>query len=62
MAKACARYVFEAAKDLSIDLESSIVIGDRDSDLKAGISAGLKKLVHVLTGHGADERQKIIKN
>ncbi len=53
---------FEAAKDLSIDLESSIIIGDRDSDLKAGISAGLKKLVHVLTGHGADERQKIIKN
>tara|TARA_S200000501_G_C20836066_1_gene749421 strand:+ start:386 stop:1051 length:666 start_codon:yes stop_codon:yes gene_type:complete len=52
---------FEAAKDLSIDLESSIIIGDRDSDLKAGTSAGLKKLVHVLTGHGKDERQKIIK-
>ena len=52
---------FEAAKDLSIDLKSSIIIGDRDSDLKAGISAGLKKLVHVLTGHGTDERQKIIK-
>ena len=51
---------FEAAKDLSINLESSIIIGDRDSDLKAGISAGLKKLVHVLTGHGMDERKKII--
>jgi len=52
---------FEAAKDLSIDLHSSIIIGDRDSDLKAGISAGIKKLVHVLTGHGADEREKIVK-
>ena len=52
---------FEAAGDLSIDLKSSIMIGDRDSDLKAGISAGLTKLVHVLTGHGIDERKKIIK-
>ena len=52
---------FEAARDLSIDLESSIIIGDRESDLKAGLSAGLKKLVHVLTGHGNDERKKIIK-
>ena len=52
--------LFQAAKDYSIDLESSILIGDRKTDLDAGVNAGIKKLVHVLTGHGASERERII--
>ena len=48
-----------AASDLNIDLSRSILIGDRLSDLKAGASAGLNLLVHVLTGHGCHERLEI---
>tara|TARA_A100001388_G_C28654845_1_gene443841 strand:+ start:115 stop:780 length:666 start_codon:yes stop_codon:yes gene_type:complete len=49
----------QAARDFAIDLESSILIGDRQSDLDAGLNAGIKKLVHVLTGHGSNERKLI---
>ena len=52
--------LFQAAKDYCIDLDSSILIGDRKSDLDAGVKAGIKKLVHVLTGHGRSERERIV--
>ena len=52
--------LFEASKDLNIDLKKSILIGDRFSDLLAGSAAGLKNIYHVLTGHGSNERSKII--
>ena len=48
-----------AAKDLNIDLSRSLLIGDRLSDLRAGASAGLPWLGHVLTGHGEKERHAI---
>ena len=48
-----------AAKDLNIDLSRSIVVGDRLTDLKAGASAGLPFLIHVLTGHGKKEREAV---
>jgi len=48
-----------AAKDLNLDLSRSLLIGDRLSDLKAGASAGLPWLGHVLTGHGAKERSEV---
>lgn len=51
--------LFEAARDLNLDLKYSILIGDRYSDLEAGARAGLKTLVHVLTGHGIEERHQI---
>ena len=52
--------LFQAANDYCIDLDSSILIGDRKTDLDAGVNAGIKKLVHVLTGHGESERERII--
>ena len=52
--------LFQAAKDYCIDLDSSILIGDRKTDLDAGVNAGIKKLVHVLTGHGKSERERIV--
>ena len=55
------RMLFEAAADLNIDLDNSILIGDRLSDLKAGKQAGLKILIHVLTGYGKSERDKVKK-
>ena len=48
-----------AAKDLNIDLSRSIVVGDRLTDLQAGASAGLPLLIHVLTGHGKEERAAV---
>ena len=48
-----------AAKDLNIDLSRSILVGDRLTDLQAGASAGLPLLIHVLTGHGKEERAAI---
>ena len=43
-----------AAQDLRIDLARSWVIGDRASDLEAGLRAGLKGGILVSTGYGAD--------
>ena len=53
--------IFEAKKDLNIDLKSSIIIGDRLSDIVAGIKAGLKFTYHVKTGYGVSERADIEK-
>ena len=48
-----------AAVDLNLDLENSLLIGDRLTDLQAGESAGLKSLCHVLSIHGINERVQI---
>ena len=53
--------LFQASKDLKIDLKNSILIGDRLSDLKAGINAGLSRTYHIGTGHGKKERVKVLK-
>ena len=44
-----------------IDLSKSILVGDRLTDMLSGARAGIKKLIHVSTGHGLIERQ-IIEN
>jgi len=48
-----------AADDLNIDLNRSILVGDRLSDLQAGASACLPCLVHVLSVHGKRERPAV---
>ena len=53
------RMLLAAAKDLNIDLSRSILVGDRLTDLQAGASAGLPFLIHVLTGHGKEERAAV---
>lgn len=52
--------LFQAAEDLNINLKKSILIGDRLSDLKAGINAGLSKTFHLTTGHGRKERAEVL--
>ena len=49
----------QAALDFDINLKESILIGDRLTDLLAGHNAGLQRFVHVLTGHGLNERKDI---
>jgi D-glycero-D-manno-heptose 1,7-bisphosphate phosphatase len=51
----------EAASDLNIDLSRSVLVGDRLSDLKAGLNAEVPTLVHVLTGHGKIEREEVVR-
>jgi D-glycero-D-manno-heptose 1,7-bisphosphate phosphatase len=43
----------QAAQDLSVDLSSSIMIGDALTDLLAGKTAGVPQLALVRTGRGA---------
>jgi len=47
--------IFEAARDLGIDLPSSYMIGDRSSDIEAGRAAGCKTIL-VLSGYGEAHR------
>lgn len=54
--------IFEAESIFKIDINQSIIIGDRLTDLLCGKRAGIKKFVHVLTGHGINERLSIIDN
>ena len=52
--------ILEAAKDFNIDIKNSILVGDRLTDFQAGHNAGINKFVHVLTGHGKNERESIL--
>ena len=47
--------LLRAAKDLDIDLANSFMIGDKESDLEAGINAGCKGVALVRTGHGVHQ-------
>jgi D-glycero-D-manno-heptose 1,7-bisphosphate phosphatase len=48
-----------ASLELNIDLQRSLLIGDRLTDLQAGAAAGLTWLGHVQTGHGRRERKAV---
>ena len=52
----------EASKRFNFNLGKSIMVGDRLSDLQAGIRSGITNLVHVETGHGLAEKNKILEN
>lgn len=47
--------LLEAARDHSLDLARSWMIGDRDGDVQAGIAAGARSIL-VQTGIGADAK------
>ena len=51
--------LIRAAEDFKIDLKNSFIVGDRLTDLQAGLRANLKFVIHVLTGHGRKERNLI---
>jgi D-glycero-D-manno-heptose 1,7-bisphosphate phosphatase len=51
-----------AALMLHLDLSESVIVGDSLSDLLAGARAGNRWLVHVLTGHGAQEREAVVEH
>ena len=47
--------LLQAAKELSLDLSASWMIGDAWSDLLAGRAAGVRGVIMVKTGRGADQ-------
>ena len=52
--------LLEAATALNLDLQRSLLVGDRLSDLQAGAAAGLPTLFHVLSGHGHNARASVV--
>ncbi|MDO8482053.1 MAG: HAD family hydrolase [bacterium] len=46
--------LFQAAKEMNIDLKRSVITGDKASDIGAGVSVG-SKTVLVMTGYGKKE-------
>ena len=55
--------ILQAAKDLALDLENSILIGDALTDIQAGRKAGIGQVALVRTGRGAEqEKSKLIAN
>jgi D-glycero-D-manno-heptose 1,7-bisphosphate phosphatase len=47
--------LLQAKKDFDIDLSQSILVGDKNSDIEAGINAGIKMNYLVETGHEIEE-------
>jgi D-glycero-D-manno-heptose 1,7-bisphosphate phosphatase len=47
--------LYQAAQSLSVDLSSSIMIGDAWTDLQAGQAAGVSQVALVLTGRGRQQ-------
>ena len=48
----------KAQKDFDIDFSSSIMVGDKISDVKAGENLGMRSIL-VRTGHGLEEEKKL---
>jgi D-glycero-D-manno-heptose 1,7-bisphosphate phosphatase len=48
----------KAQRDFNIDLAQSYMVGDKATDIEAGQKAGVKT-IHVLSGRGKDEKDKI---
>lgn len=44
-----------AACDFQLDLSQSVIVGDKTSDVEAGINAGCRAAALVRTGHGAEQ-------
>ena len=47
--------IYKASQDFDIDLARSWLIGDKASDIHAGLTAGIKSIL-VLTGYGSKDR------
>jgi phosphoglycolate phosphatase-like HAD superfamily hydrolase len=49
--------LLEAARRFDIDLESSVMIGDKLVDVQAGAAAGCRSIL-VRSGYGSEEEQR----
>lgn len=53
--------ILQAQRDFDIDLSQSILVGDKNSDIEAGINAGIKMNYLVETGHEIYENRFNVK-
>ncbi len=53
--------ILKAKKDFNLNLRKSIFVGDRLTDMLAGLNADVEFLIHILTGHGRFERSAVYK-
>lgn len=51
--------LLRAAEELNIDLSESIMIGDRDSDVQAGVNAGVKQSLMITTNEAGSLLKKL---
>ncbi len=49
--------IFQAQKEFNLDLSASILVGDKETDIEAGIAAGVGTNIIVRSGHPIDEEQ-----
>ncbi len=49
--------IFQAQKEFNLDLSASILVGDKETDIEAGIAAGVGTNILVRSGHPIDEEQ-----
>jgi D-glycero-D-manno-heptose 1,7-bisphosphate phosphatase len=47
--------ILKAAGELGIDLQQSVLVGDKEIDIEAGLKAGVGRNYLVRTGHAVDE-------
>ncbi len=50
-----------ATLELGLDLPNSWLVGDKPCDIEAALKAGLHNAVHVLTGHGSETREEVLR-
>jgi D-glycero-D-manno-heptose 1,7-bisphosphate phosphatase len=50
--------LLQAARELSLDLSRSVIVGDKQSDLEAGRAAGLSTCVLVESGHAPSAKAR----
>jgi D-glycero-D-manno-heptose 1,7-bisphosphate phosphatase len=53
--------IYKARQDFDIDLGRSWLVGDKASDIQAGLAAGIKSIL-VLTGYGNNDRNLLAAN
>lgn len=49
----------DAAQAMGLSLSSSWMVGDRIGDIQAGLGAGVRQVMHVLTGVGERDRHEV---
>lgn len=56
--KPCPGLPLKAASEFGVDLSQSFFIGDRMTDIQCGAAAGCAGGVHILSGHGMNEKDE----
>jgi D-glycero-D-manno-heptose 1,7-bisphosphate phosphatase len=51
--------ILQAQQEFNLDLSASILVGDKESDIEAGIAAGVRTNILVRSGHSIDEEQTL---